>query len=279
MVSVIVPTYNRPEMLGECLNSIRNQTYSNLEVLVVNDGGQEVKEIVSNFNENGNVRYLSHSTNRGLAAARNSGIRAAKGKYVAYLDDDDVYYPHHIEILVEYLESSHHRVAYTDAIRAVQKKGAGGYVTIMRDVPYSIDFDADRMLIMNYIPVLCVMHDVCCLDATGLFDESLPCHEDWDLWIRMSRIFEFGHIGKTTCEFRWRHDATTMTSQRREDFLRTLEIIYERYRDFTAQNHSILNRQRMFLRKLRIIIHLCKLLDKVEEVSGIHLPYLRKRIF
>lgn len=278
MVSVIVPTYNRPDMLGECLDSLNGQTYSSLEVLVVNDGGQDVEEIISNLDRAKNVRYIRHATNRGLAAARNSGIRAAKGKYIAYLDDDDIYYPDHIETLVEYLEKSHHLVAYTDACRAVQKKENGGYVVDKRDVPYSIDFDRDRMLISNYIPVLCMMHDISCLDTAGYFDETLTSHEDWDLWIRMSRTFEFGHIGKTTCEFRWRHDATTMTSQRREDYLRTLGIIHDRYRDFAVGNLEIIQGQKIFLRKLKILVCLCKVLDKLETISGIHLPYLRKRI-
>src|SRR3972149_8781618 len=137
MVSVIVPTYNRPDMLGDCLDSINGQTYSNLEVLVVNDGGQEVEKIISNSNKGGNVRYIRHLTNRGLAAARNSGIRAAKGKYIAYLDDDDIYYPDHIETLVEFLEQSHYMVAYTDAYRVHMEKEDDCYVEKKRDIPYS----------------------------------------------------------------------------------------------------------------------------------------------
>jgi hypothetical protein len=122
------------------------------------------------------------------------------------------------------------------------------------------------------------MHDISCIGKAGYFDESLTSHEDWDLWIRMSRLFEFGHIKKTTCEFRWRHDATTMTSQKREDYMRTLGIIYDRYRDFTAGNLKITKGQKIFLRKLKILLFLWKLLDKIERVSGTHLPYLRKRI-
>jgi len=276
LVSVIVPTYNRPDMLGECLESISRQTYSNLEVLVVNDGGQEVEEIISHFSKVGCVRYISHSTNRGLAAARNSGIRAAKGKYVAYLDDDDIYYPDHIETLVGFLEESRHLVAYTDACRVVQKKENGGYVIEKKDVPYSMDFSRDQMLISNYIPVLCIMHEISCIVKTGYFDESLTSHEDWDLWVRMSRMFEFGHIGKTTCEFRWRYDATTMTSHTREDFLRTLEIIHDRYRKFAQEDPDIIRSQKKFALKERRLLKMWKFLAVMENVFGRKFLMFRK---
>jgi glycosyltransferase involved in cell wall biosynthesis len=276
MVSVIVPTYNRPEMLAECLESINGQTYQDLEVVVINDGGRDVGDIVSACNKRKNIRYLNQPTNKGLAAARNSGIRAAKGKYIAYLDDDDIYYPDHIETLVGFLEESQYMVAYTDACRAVQKKGDGGYVVEKRDIPYSMDFDRDRLLISNYIPVLCIMHDISCIDKSGYFDEGLSSHEDWDLWIRLSRMFEFGHVGKTTCEFRWRHDATTMSSQRREDFLRTLGIIHERYRDFTKERAGIRKAQSRFIKKQRALLRIWLCLTGLETWAGVDLTFVRK---
>lgn len=196
---------------------------------MVNDCGPDVRDVVSQLNENGNIRYIRHSENRGLAATRNTGVKAAHGKYIAYLDDDDFYYPNHIETLVGFLESTDHKFAYTDAYRASQKLVNGELVTTKRDAAYSCDFDEDVILSCNFIPVLCVMHEKSCIDEVGCFDELLKAHEDWDLWIRMSRAFPFGHIKKITCEFTWRDDGGTMTSGSQAEYLRTQEVIYDKY--------------------------------------------------
>ncbi len=251
LVSVIVPTYNRPEMLVSTLQSILNQTYRNHEIIVVNDCGLDVANIVGWLNQQGNITYVRHDRNRGLAAARNTGIKLARGKYLAYLDDDDLFYPGHLETLVSFLETTNYRVAYTDAHRAHQEKQHGRYVTTERDVVYSNDFDPDWLMVFNQFPVLCLMHEKSCLEEAGLFDESLTTHEDWDLWIRLSRHYKFAHIRKVTCEFTWRQDGSTMTSQKPTDFLRTLEIIYAKYQDYLQDKPHVKEQQRKFYQQQR----------------------------
>lgn len=250
LVSVIVPTYNRPDMLRETIQSVLNQTFTNFEIVVVNDAGQDVQEITNSFNDH-RIRYIAHETNKGLAAARNTGIRAAKGKYIAYLDDDDIYYPEHLEVLVNYLENNpQYKVAYTDAYRAFQEKSEVSYQITGRDLPLSHDFDYNVIMVHNFVPVLCFMHHRECLDHAGYFDESLTTHEDWDLWIRVSRIYKLHHIKQITAEYRWRTDGTTMTSAKTADFLKTLKIIYCKYSNLTESNQHILNAQAAFLKML-----------------------------
>ena len=262
LVSVIVPTYNRPEMLADCLRSILHQTYPNVEIIVVNDGGVDVKKIIDSLNRQNKITSLEHPANRGMAAARNTGIAVARGKYLAYLDDDDSYLPHHIETLVSFLENNDCKVAYTDAHRA-HIKTINGRDTVQRlDVPYSIDFDSNRMLIQNYIPTLCVMHEKKCLDATGSFDEDLTVLEDWDLWIRMSRRYPFAHVKIITCEFVWRTDGKTMSSGRRKEFWRTVEIIYKKYRHLAEDNPRVRESQRAYLRNVKIVSSLSKILGE-----------------
>src|SRR3990172_13369562 len=77
-VSVIVPTYNRPEMLAVCLRSILHQTYPNVEIIVVNDGGVDVKKIIDSLNQRNKITSLAHPSNRGMAAARNTGVAVAR---------------------------------------------------------------------------------------------------------------------------------------------------------------------------------------------------------
>ncbi|MEX0830875.1 MAG: glycosyltransferase [Nitrospirales bacterium] len=240
LVSVIVPTFNRRDSLKTALQSIMQQTFTDFEIIVINDAGIDVEDIVASFNARNNVSSIRHGKNRGLAAARNSGLGVARGKYIAYLDDDDRYACHHLETLVSFLEESRYQAAYTDAWQICQRKEQGEYIEIQRSVPYSRDFNRDMLLITNYFPVLCMMHEKVCLETTGVFDETLTTHEDWDLWIRLSRHFGFAHIKQITAEFTWRMDGSSMTSRIPEDFLRTTRLIYEKYDEyFRLQPHLI----------------------------------------
>lgn len=243
LVSVIVPTYNRPQQIVETIDSIIEQTYKNIEIIVVNDAGPDIESVISQFKDRCNIEYLRHTENRGLAATRNTGIQAANGKYIAYLDDDDIYYPEHIEKLVNFLETTDYKVVYTDANRAHQQLHGDNYIVTHKDVPYSSDFDRDGILTGNRFPVLCVMHEKSCIDEVGGFDEFLRAHEDWDLWIRMSREFNFGHIKEVTCQFSWRDDGTTMTSGTQAEFLRTTAVIFTKYHGYAKDKPHILEAQ------------------------------------
>ncbi len=243
MVSVIVPTYNRPDRLQVALSSILAQTYRDFEIIVVNDGAMDVEAVVTALNAEGRITTIRHDRNRGLAAARNTGIRAAKGTYIAYLDDDDTYLPDHLDTLVKGLQDGEHKVAYTDAWRIHEVRQGDRYVETGRDLPYSHDFNCVDLLLFNYLPVLCLMHDRRCLDQVGYFDESLFAHEDWDLWIRMATLYPFLHLKKTTAAFTWRRDGSTMTSSTGDTYRRTTEIIYRKYRPYAERIAGILEAQ------------------------------------
>jgi GT2 family glycosyltransferase/glycosyltransferase involved in cell wall biosynthesis/Flp pilus assembly protein TadD len=274
-VSVVVPTYNRPDRLGEALASVLTQTYQDLEIIVVNDGGLDAETTVAALND-GRITYIKHDRNRGLAASRNTGLRAAKGQYIAYLDDDDRYLPDHLETLVTCLEQSDYKAAYTDAWRVHERLEGGRHVETGRDLPYSHEFNPANLLISNYFPVLCVMHERSCIDEVGNFDESLFAHEDWDLWIRMATKFPFKHLTRTTAEFSWRTDGSSMTSGTQETYWRTTEIIYRKYRPYVEGIPALLEAQRQRLEQLRpksecctyecsIIIPVCNNMDLTKQ--------------
>ena len=237
IVSVIIPTYNRPERLVGAVKSVLAQTYEAIEVIVINDGGCDVEAKLSSLSGSEKIVYVRLGQNKERSHARNVGIKLSKGKYIAYLDDDDRFYVNHIETLVSRLEQSGEQVAYTDALRVLQVKENGQYILKDRDVPYSVDFNKEAILRQNYIPILCLMHAKTCIERVGGFDESLSTHEDWDLIIRLSRSFSLHHIKSVTAEFTWRTDGTTTTSQRPEDFLKTQEIIHERYRMYRCHSN------------------------------------------
>jgi glycosyltransferase involved in cell wall biosynthesis len=245
MVTVVVPTYNRTDTLKIALESIQTQTYRDFEIVVVSDcGSNSLEALLQELNTRQNITYVRHGTNRGLGASRNTGIGATRGKYIAYLDDDDFFYPDHLETLVGYLEKSGEKVAYTDAHRVWQHKVDGVYTEFKRDAPYGLDFDYDRILIHNFVPVLCFMHARECLREVGVFDESLSTHEDWDLWIRMSRKYRMHRIPRFTSAFTHREDGTSMSVRRKRSFLDTSLAIYAKLPETVRDRPEIREAQR-----------------------------------
>jgi len=239
-VSVIVPTFNRPRMLAVAIESILKQTFGNFEIIVVNDAGEDVSNVIARFDDS-RIRYLPQSQNRGLAAARNAGIRQAEGTYIALLDDDDCFYPEHLETALETLHAGI-SVVYTDAVRAVYVPTEDGYQLQRKHVPYSIDFDRSKLLIGNIAPVNCFVFERNMALQAGLFDETFHVLEDWDFWIRLAAVAPFQHVRKPTVEVRWRTDGSTMTSSRRHAFERCRKRIYKRYH---AEIMAIPNRDRI----------------------------------
>lgn len=250
LVSVIVPTYNRPDSLKFAIASILKQSYPNIEILVINDGGADIADQIARWNLHNNIVYLRLETNKGQGAARNAGLCAARGEYIAYLDDDDIFFPDHIERLVTALEGSTYRAAHTLSVRSHQVKQDDRYVEVSRTFPYDKKANHDDLLVQNCVPTLCVMHEKACLKKVGYFDESMRTHQDWDFWIRLSRHYEFLFIPHVTALVTWRTDGTTTTSRNPNEFRRVPEKIYAKYRDWVKDKPDVAARQAERLEQL-----------------------------
>jgi glycosyltransferase involved in cell wall biosynthesis len=205
LVSVVLITYNRPELLKTAIGSVLDQTYEDFEVVVVNDGGPDISQIIEQFDDP-RIIYIHNHRNMGPSGARNVAISMSRGKYIAYLDDDDIYYPTHLEALVDAVESSEGQVAYTDSYAVTMVREDGRWCRKSKDLLYSEDFDRDFLFAYNIVPIICVMHDTKLFVDAGGFDEDLRCLEDWDLWIRMAMLCDFKHVREITCEVSHRMD-------------------------------------------------------------------------
>jgi len=251
-VSVIVPTFNRPALLAGALESIAGQTLQNFEIVVINDGGCDVADVIRASRVASRINYISLGQNFERSFVRNCGLKIAQGTYIAYLDDDDIFYPDHLQTLFDALTKGSHRAAYTDAFRAVQTLENGVYTTIQKEVLFSQEFSLPSLFVHNQFPNLCVMHERSLISEIGYLDESLNTHEDWDYWIRIGIKYPFVHIKKVTAEYRHRKDATNTTFYNHADFNRTREIIYNRYRQFTLGNPEIIAAQNAFLDNIKV---------------------------
>lgn len=125
MVSVIIPVYNSAKYIAETMRSAINQTYKNIEIVLVDDCSKDnSKEIIESFmNENNNIIYFQQEKNRGAALSRNKALDLAKGRYVAFLDSDDLWYPEKIEKQLHIMQEKNIAFCYT-AYKIVDSKGS-----------------------------------------------------------------------------------------------------------------------------------------------------------
>ncbi len=202
LVSVIMPTFNRPKELAAALESIANQTYPEIEVIVINDGGKDVAPVLQRFEKKLSIKYKRQEKNEGAGSARNVGMVMAKGKYIAFLDDDDIYRPEHLFTLVAELETNSSIVAaYSDALQSVVEQDGDKAKILAKDVYFSVDFSSELLLVRNYIPNLCLAFRREALELAGLFNTQMSALEDWEWLIRLSKVGPFSHIPVVTAEY------------------------------------------------------------------------------
>jgi LmbE family N-acetylglucosaminyl deacetylase/glycosyltransferase involved in cell wall biosynthesis len=194
-ISVIVRTKDRPALLREALESIQATRYP-AEIIVVNDGGQRP--------ELSDVALINHDRSRGRSEAANSGVKAAKNRFVTFLDDDDIYYPEHLATLSRAAQATPAAAAwYTDAVSSFLKPGeSGAHETHTRLRIYAQDFDADLLLFDNYIPLPTLLIPRDSFIELGGFDPAFDLFEDWDFLIRLARRGSLQRVPRITCEIR-----------------------------------------------------------------------------
>jgi LmbE family N-acetylglucosaminyl deacetylase len=203
LVSIIVRTADRPALLADALASLVAQTCSNLEVIVVNDGGQDVSHVLAGFDSLLTIRHIHHDKPRGRAGAANSGLAAARGTYINFLDDDDRLYPDHVAKLVGYLEKTGELVAYSDCEQGRYQWVGDEWQLMGERTPFmGIDYDWDRLHLGNYIPMMAVMFRRSLLERVDPMDESLEFLEDWDFWLRLAACTPFQRLPGITAEYR-----------------------------------------------------------------------------
>jgi glycosyltransferase involved in cell wall biosynthesis len=192
-ISVVICTFNRPEMLPRAIASVVAQDFRDLEIIVVDDGSGPAAD-VSAF-EDDRIRVI-RTKHRGVAAARAEALAAARGAFVAYCDDDDTWRRDHAGELLAYL-TEHPEV---DLVYADSEWIYEGEPPL---ISYSYDFDTFELSSWNYIFATDVMHRREPAKRAGGFDFSLAAHEDWDLWLRMSQDCVLRHLRKTLAAHYW----------------------------------------------------------------------------
>lgn len=201
MVSIIIPTYNRGNVIGRAIQSVLRQTYVWYEIIVVDDGSTDnTEECVREIGDD-RIRYIRLEQNQGASHARNVGIRRCLYEYIALLDSDDEWMPDKLELQMDKMLQSPERVGliYCRMRRGKEKENICPSCDWPEDVPLEGNL-FPLLLWRNIIGTPSVLVKKVCLESIGEFNEALRCLEDWELILRIARKWEIGFIDEVLVE-------------------------------------------------------------------------------
>ncbi|BFN32689.1 hypothetical protein VHTUMSATKI_28840 [Vibrio harveyi] len=225
LVSVIIPTFNRPELLRNAIFSAISQTYKNIEVIVIDDASTEDNSGVIDTFENKTISYIRLDSSKGANYARNLGVSVSKGDYIAFLDDDDEWLESKIESQLNLIEEDPDiGLVYTGA-RVVDLSCDNEYFIY----PKEVGDLSNKILISNYIGTTSsVLMKKSIFDQVLGFDELMPQLQDYDLWIRVSQVTKIGAISTPLINY-YIHRSTTQITSSVEKNKESIEIIDRKY--------------------------------------------------
>jgi len=236
-VSVIIPVYNRREMLSRAVRSALDQTHPDIEIVVVDDGStDDIRDAIGEFDDK-RIIYVRHDRNLGTPSARNTGIRNAHGEYVGFLDSDDEWFKNKVEVQLSDLAERGDRYQITyhalDVLDDVSSK-------IVKRSTFrnegDILEDALRCCCIGLMQMMIRRDDIV---RIGEFDERFWSHDDWDLLIRMSQHFRFGYVDEILARYHFHDDADGRISERYEKYGCDRMLLYGLHKDLYKKYRSI----------------------------------------
>jgi GT2 family glycosyltransferase len=226
-ISIIIPCYNHGCYLGQAIQSVLDQTYSDVEVIVVDDGSKDTTaDVVRGFDDL-RLRYLWQE-NRGLSSARNAGILASQGVYVAFLDADDWFLPHKLESQVDFLET--HPTVGLVVSGWTEVDGQGRTLRTVAPWHWKPELGLVDCVMGHPMVIHAVLIRRYWLDTVGLFDEGLSAIEDGDLYLRLLAAgCQFAWLPEIVCCYRLHTGNMSRNASRmRQNRLAVLDKLYAR---------------------------------------------------
>lgn len=231
LITVVIPTYSRPDFIIRAIESVMKQTYAPIEIIVVDDNGIgteyqiKTENLLQPYIKNKSITYLKHKVNKNGSAARNTGFRASNGSYVTFLDDDDEMLPEKLTMQVEVLKNAPSNVAMVYCGCEIMKKDK-----VLKKI-YATkcgNFFSDMLLGrfgFGSGSNLLVRRDA--VETVGGYDESFKRHQDTEFTIRLFRYFDIVSVDKTLLikhnDSKPRRPNSTMYLEIEEHFLKTFK--------------------------------------------------------
>ncbi len=231
LVSIIIPAYNGEAYIAEAIDSALKQTYPHCEIIIVDDGSTDgTSEAVKPFLKNKNVRYV-YQKNKGLAAARNTGIAHAQGIYIAFLDSDDIFLPTKIERQVAFLKTHPEcDISYCDLWHFYEETPSE--LLSLKYTFYSREKVFPELLKKNFINPLSVVMRRLSVEPFGWFNESYRRSEDWELWVRLGfECLSFCFLDEKLAKYRMCKGSLSYGSESEVERKKTTLRIFQELKD------------------------------------------------
>jgi GT2 family glycosyltransferase len=235
LVSVLIRTINRGAWLKQALESVAKQTWPNIEAIVVEDGFPTSEAIVDAFRDRLAVRYHATGEKVGRARAGNIALAEAHGEWFNFLDDDDVLFADHVEVLMDAVQRSGAKGAYGLAWETqtnVADRGSADYSEIAHYTRHHEPFDRLALWHHNFLPIQAVLFHRGLFDRHGGFAEDMDQLEDWNLWTRYTLDDDFVLVEKTTSKYR--------VPARARDAAGRQELLDNAYRDAVERQRALM---------------------------------------
>lgn len=228
-LSVIMPTYNRADVISESINSVFEQDWDgDIELIVIDDCSTDGTASVLQSLNHEKLNYIQLDKNVGGAAARNIGIKKSTGNVIAFIDSDTIWYKNKISKQIDYLKSDN--VVFC----SYRKQRNHDWI-----IPNSIEksgFLFDDLIYQNFVDTPSVIMMKRILESVGGFDESLPRFQDWDLFMRLAKKFEFYHVNEVLFDSLTLDGSISSNDLAR---LNALHIIFEKNKDHILDSKKI----------------------------------------
>ena len=225
-ISVIIPTYNRGKIIGNSIKSVLNQTFKNLEIIVVDDGSKDnTKEIVDEFKDE-RVRYIKLNNNTGAANARNIGIKNAIGQYISFQDSDDIFYPDKLERQLKNIINKNSNLDFCK-IKVIFNSSFSYFVPSIKQEKNLFNNSIINELISkgNFISNQAILIKKQFL-SKYLFDPNLPRLQDYDLILRMIHRAKISYTKDVLVELHIQKDSITRSNKKLRKAIYILLIYY-----------------------------------------------------
>lgn len=190
-VSVIIPTYDSAHCIQRAIQSVQSQTFKDMEIIVIDDGSTDNTEAIVRSISDERIRCIRCETNRGAGAARNEGLKVARGKYIAFLDSDDEWLPEKLEKQVNLMEvlPLDYGISYSGSISCWDGSKRQD-IACRADKKYSGDVYKAWLLSRFACATPAVMIKRDCISKVGLFEEQLKRMQDADYWTRIFKVYK-----------------------------------------------------------------------------------------
>jgi len=229
LISIIMPTYNRAHLLMRAIKSILKQTFKDFELLIIDDASTDnTEEIVYSFH-NPKIIYMKSYKTMGAAAARNKGLKEARGKYIGFQDSDDEWMPDKLHKQLNILQ---HSSAEVGAVYCAYKRIDVGKneCTYLPNCGIREGNIHKDLLDHNFIDLPTTLIKRSCFDRVGFFDPDLPRLQDWELWLRLSKLYDFKFINQVLVNIYVTSDSITANEQ--AGLVAYKKILTKYYKDF-----------------------------------------------